>query len=104
VPTPTNDFRAFVGKHVRIERDGVIHEGVLMGEFYRHVKGRKVTSKRWVLFPVDSRASPFEILQGERRLDRDTLATPHQEDEYDHATELRGIVTNSAAALVACDD
>jgi hypothetical protein len=49
VPTPTKDLRAFVGKHVRIERDGVIHTGVLMGEVFRHVRGRKVASRRWVL-------------------------------------------------------
>jgi hypothetical protein len=50
MPTPTRDLRALVGKKVRIERDGVTHEGFLMGELYRHVRGSKIAHKRWVLF------------------------------------------------------
>jgi hypothetical protein len=50
MPTPTKDLRALVGKRVKIERDGVTHEGVLIGEVYRHVKGSKIARKRWVLF------------------------------------------------------
>jgi hypothetical protein len=49
MPTPTKDLRPLVGKRVRIERDGVTYKGVLMGEVYRHVKGRKIAAKRWML-------------------------------------------------------
>ena len=48
MPTPTKDLRALVGKQVMIERDGVTHKGVLMGEVFRRV-GKKFPSKRWVL-------------------------------------------------------
>jgi hypothetical protein len=48
--TPTRDLRALVGKQVKIERDGVTYKGVLMGEVFRHVRGNKIASKRWVLF------------------------------------------------------
>jgi hypothetical protein len=44
VPTPTKDFKALVGKHVRIERDGVIHQGVLMGEVYIHLRAIRFRS------------------------------------------------------------
>ena len=54
MPTPTKDLRAFVGKQVRIKRDGVTHKGVLVGEVYLHVRGRKIASNRWVLFTIDA--------------------------------------------------
>jgi hypothetical protein len=60
VPTPTRDLKEFVGKQVRIERDGVTHKGMLMGEVYRHVRSRPTAYKRWVLFTVDDRANGHE--------------------------------------------
>jgi hypothetical protein len=60
MPTPTKDLRAFVGKQVRVERDGVIHKGVPMGEVYLHVRGSKIARKRWVLFTVDDKGNGSE--------------------------------------------
>jgi hypothetical protein len=33
---------------------------VLVGEVYLHVRGRKIASKRWVLFTIDARAKVFK--------------------------------------------
>ena len=60
MPIPTKDLRAFVGKQVRIKRDGIAHEGVLMGEFYRRVRSRKNRYKRWVLLAIDDRGNESE--------------------------------------------
>jgi hypothetical protein len=60
VPTPTKDLRAFVGKQVRIKRDGVTHRGVLIGEAYCRVTSRKIRYKRWVLLTSDNGGTGFE--------------------------------------------
>ena len=60
MPTPTKDLRAFVGKQVRIKRDGVTHRGVLIGEAYCRVSSRKIRCKRWVLLTIDNRGAGSE--------------------------------------------
>jgi hypothetical protein len=69
---PRKGLRALVGKQVRIERDGVGYDGMLVGEVYRHVRSRKTSFKRWLVFRADERAKGLETyFKGGRRLDRD---------------------------------
>ena len=60
-----------------------MRRGMLMGEIYRHVKGRKIASKRSVLFTVED-GDP-DLLQSERRPDRNTLAMQNSGREREHA-------------------
>ncbi len=51
--TQRNALKAIVGNKIKIERDGVGHVGVLAGQAYCRIIGKKVQSLRWVLITSD---------------------------------------------------